>query len=65
MYVPSILKEQISRDPDDDKFIACALTAKVKFIISGDQDLLSVTGYQGIHIIKPNIFVKQNPDLFA
>src|SRR5436190_368442 len=36
MHVPSKLNEQISRDPDDDKFIACALSAKVKYIISGD-----------------------------
>lgn len=65
MYSPSILYEQISRDPDDDKFIACALAAKVKFIISGDQDLLTISGYQGIKVVKPNVFVKQNPKLFT
>ncbi len=44
MYVTPKLGEQISRDPDDDKFIACALAAKVKFIVSGDQDLLCISG---------------------
>ena len=44
----------------DDKFIACALSAKVKIIVSGDQDLLSVSGYQDINIMKPGSFVKQN-----
>lgn len=64
MYVPLKLNEQISRDPDDDKFIACALAAKTTFIISGDQDLLVISGYQGINVIKPGTFVRQNPDIF-
>ncbi len=59
IHVPEKLKEPVSRDPDDDKFIACALSSKVKIIVSGDQDLLSVSGYQGIDIIKPGAFVKQ------
>src|SRR5579872_3098211 len=58
IYVPYKLKEKISRDSDDDKFIACALAANVKFIISGDQDLLSICEYQGINIIKPADFLK-------
>lgn len=64
MYAPLKLKEPISCDPDDDKFIACALAAKIKIIISGDKDLLTVSGYQGVNIIQPGTFVKQNPILF-
>jgi len=59
VYVPVKLKEPVSRDPDDDKFIACALSAKVKIIVSGDQDLLTVSGYQGINIMNPGSFVKK------
>ncbi|MCC2666795.1 MAG: hypothetical protein K0S63_711 [Gammaproteobacteria bacterium] len=59
IYAPEKLKGSVSRDPDDDKFIACALSAKVKIIVSGDQDLLSVSGYQGINVIKPGDFVKE------
>lgn len=59
LYDTFKLKEQVSRDPDDDKFIACALSAGVKIIISGDHDLLSVSGYQGISVVKPALFVKQ------
>ena len=65
MYAPSKLNEQISRDLDDDKFIACALAANVKYIISGDQDLLTISDYQGISIIKPGVFVKQYPHIFT
>lgn len=64
IYTPLKLKEKISRDPDDDKFIACALAANVKIIISGDQDLLSIGEYKGINIIKPADFLKQQPHLF-
>lgn len=54
---PVILKEPVSRDADDDKFIATALSAKCKLIVSGDKDLLTVDGCFGIEIIKPNDFV--------
>lgn len=51
------LPEPVSRDPDDDKFIACALSANAKVIISGDQDLLSIGSYKGINIVTPKIFL--------
>lgn len=56
---PVKLKEPVSRDPDDDKFIATALAAKCKLIVSGDDDLLTVTGCFGIDIIKPGDFVRR------
>jgi uncharacterized protein len=59
MHVAKKLDEPVSRDPDDDKFIACALAARVKIIVSGDQDLLLVSGYHDIRVIKPNIFVQE------
>ena len=58
-HVPVELLEAVSRDPDDDKFIAAALSANCKLIVSGDKDLLDVSGYAQIKIIKPAIFVKQ------
>ncbi len=64
MYAPLKLNEPVSRDPDDDKFIACALAAKVKVIISGDKDLITISGYKGINVIKPGIFVRENSNLF-
>lgn len=56
-YSPIKLKEKISRDPDDDKFIACALSANCKVIVSGDKDLLDVSGYAGIEVLKPAEFM--------
>ena len=54
------LPESVCRDPDDDKFLACAAAAKVKHIVSGDKDLLSVSGYCGIEVIKPREFVNRS-----
>jgi len=39
---------RIAPDPDDDVVIGTALAAKADFIVTGDQLLLSVGGYQGI-----------------
>jgi predicted nucleic acid-binding protein len=49
--------EAVSADPDDDKFIACALSSGSKLIVSGDKHLLDVNGYRGIEILKPRPFI--------
>src|SRR3989338_3198568 len=59
LYLPIKLKNPISQDPDDDKFIAVALAAKCPCIVSGDVDLLSVDGVFEIKILKPADFVKK------
>jgi putative PIN family toxin of toxin-antitoxin system len=50
------LPEPVCEDPDDDKFIACAISNKVRYIVSGDKHLLKLSGYQGIKVIKPQEF---------
>jgi len=47
----------VCSDPDDDKFIECAINGDCKFIISGDKHILSVSGYNEIHVLKPRDFV--------
>jgi predicted nucleic acid-binding protein len=51
------LPDPICVDPDDDKFLACALASKTRLIISGDKHLLKTTGYQGIQVMRPQKFV--------
>ena len=46
----------ISPDPDDDKFLACALEAQADCIVTGDPDLLDLGCYQGIDILKSREF---------
>ena len=44
-------------DPDDNKFMECAIASNSKIIVSGDKHLLKVSGYQGIKVLKPREFV--------
>lgn len=50
---PPPLPEPVCRDPDDDYVLALAIAAPVDFIVSGDDDLLSLNQYQGIPIVSP------------
>lgn len=47
---------EISRDPDDDKFIECAKDAEALYIVSGDKDLLVIKQYENIKIITAKEF---------
>lgn len=47
----------VCEDPDDDKFIECAVASKCKTIVSGDKHLLKLTGYDGIAVLKPRQFL--------
>lgn len=53
------LSERVSDDPDDDKFLACAISANSKIVISGDRHLLKVSGFRGIKVMKPRPFVDE------
>ena len=44
-------------DPDDNKFMECAIASNSKIIISGDKHLIKVSGYQGIKVLRPREFV--------
>ena len=47
---------KICRDPDDDKFINCAIDAKAIYIVSGDNDLLTLKNFAGIEIVTAREF---------
>ena len=49
----------ICRDPDDDKFIDCAVDAKCLYIVSGDKDLTSLKNYKDIQIVTVAEFFSQ------
>jgi uncharacterized protein len=54
------LIEQVSADPDDDKFLAAAVAANVNTVVSGDQDLLDVSGWRNIKILTPRQFADRH-----
>lgn len=47
------------RDPDDNKFLECAVSAEVYCIISGDKDLLSLRPYEPVRILTVKEFIGQ------
>lgn len=47
----------VAADPDDDKFVECAVVGKAKAIVSGDHHLLDLGQYEGIPIMSPAEFV--------
>ena len=49
----------ICRDPDDNKFIECAIDSKALYIVSGDKDLLDIANYEGIQMITAADFCKE------
>lgn len=55
---PKIELKLIESDPDDNKFIECALDGKADYIVSGDKHLLEIKEFEGIKIIKPKEFLE-------
>lgn len=58
MVLAPALPKRVCDDPDDDKFIACALASRCKVIVSGDKTLQKVSGHLGIDIVSPRRFVE-------
>lgn len=48
----------VARDPEDDKFLACAVEGRVDYLVTGDNDLLSLREYEGIPIVPPGVFLR-------
>jgi len=47
----------VEEDPDDDKFIECAVALKADFVISGDKNLIAIKDYMGIKIVTSREFL--------
>jgi putative PIN family toxin of toxin-antitoxin system len=49
----------VQADPDDDKFIACALAVGAKYLISGDSHLLDLEEQAGVSIVTVREFLER------
>lgn len=47
----------VARDRDDDIVIGCALGGRAAYIVTGDQDLLTLRSSQGVMILRPREMV--------
>ncbi len=49
--------DAVSEDPEDNKFIECALTCNADYLVSGDRHLLKIKEYAGIKILRASEFL--------
>jgi|SRR3712207_5545332 len=57
VVVPHVRLRVVKNDPDDNKFLECAVATNAAYIVSGDKELLILSHYQNIYILKPAFFV--------
>jgi putative PIN family toxin of toxin-antitoxin system len=53
------LPEVVSADPADDKFLAAAIASGTAVIVSGDHDLLRISGWRGVRVLTPRAFANE------
>ena len=56
--IPTKTHVAVCRDPDDDKFISCALDGQCYYVVSGDKDLLTLKKYRHVKIVTVSEFLK-------
>ncbi|MEK6876944.1 MAG: putative toxin-antitoxin system toxin component, PIN family [Nanoarchaeota archaeon] len=57
IVVPISKVNAIKEDPDDNKVLECAETAKADYIVSGDAHLLKLKEFKGIKIVTAKEFL--------
>jgi putative PIN family toxin of toxin-antitoxin system len=55
---PTEILSGVCMDPDDDKFLTCAVSAGADYLVSGDRNLLRLKRVRDTDIIKPSELIK-------
>ncbi len=53
LVTPRSVPEVVAADPKDNAILACALEGRAQFLVSGDEHLLQLGEYRGLHILTP------------
>lgn len=48
----------VTRDPNDDMIVACAVAAHAHYVITRDKDLLTLGTYHDVEMIRPEEFIR-------
>ena len=56
--VPVFTEVAECRDADDNRLLALALDSESDYIVTGDQDLLTMSPWRGIEIVSPRAFLE-------
>jgi putative PIN family toxin of toxin-antitoxin system len=59
---PTVKISEIEKDKSDNRILECGVEAKVDYIITGDNHLLSLKEYNGITIFSPRDFLYARGD---
>jgi putative PIN family toxin of toxin-antitoxin system len=57
VQIPKVLNA-VPRDPEDNMVLECAMEGHAQYIVSGDNDLLVLTEFRGIRIVRASDFLK-------
>ena len=57
LVVPEETPRLVPDDPEDDKFLAAAVTGRAKWIVTNDRHLLALDPYNAIRIVPSGVFV--------
>ena len=49
----------VRRDPDDDKFLECAVSGRASCLVTGDRDLRELDSFRGITILTAGEFLER------
>jgi putative PIN family toxin of toxin-antitoxin system len=60
-FVEPVTKVKLCRDPKDDHLLALAADGHAGYLITGDNDLLAVGGFQVVRILSPANFWHEKP----
>ena len=55
---PATLHQVVTRDPDDDAVVDCAVESGSRYIVSGDSHLSDMERVHGISVVSPRRFVE-------
>jgi uncharacterized protein len=47
----------VATHPEDDRILATAVSAKVRYLVTGDNQLQALRRYRGISIVSPRVFL--------
>ncbi len=56
LLVTPTVEVKLCRDPKDDIFLEAALAGRADYLVTGDEDLLTIGEFQGIRIVSPRQF---------
>jgi predicted nucleic acid-binding protein len=49
----------VRQDPDDDKFLQCAVAGRAECLVTGDRDLLDLCSYRRVRILAVRDFLEE------